>query len=351
MTLRQFRAEAIIGFGLLVALAIVLAVTGGHLVDVNNAFESTCKAARDCGSSSNPVLNVDKPLQSALPFIVIMAPALIGIFFGAPLVARELELGTFRLAWTQSVTRRRWFVVKLAVVGIIAMMIGGLATWMSDWWASPLDAASKNRFGLAQFGFHGVAPIGYAAFAFALGAVAGVLLRRTVAAMAVTVVGFAAARLVVTYWLRPNLASPVHGSIPLAAGSGLGFNVFSGGGVSLNAPYVSVPNGWVYSTAVVNKAGRVPTSQYLRHTCPALFQFPRSGGGGSVVGEPPSRAAAGPPGFQSCVSKLSATLHTVVTYQPANRFWPFQWAEMGIFFAAALALCGLAYWWLRRQYS
>ena len=57
------------------------------------------------------------------------------------------------------------------------------------------------------------------------------------------------------------------------------------------------------------------------------------------------------PGLQACVSKLSATFHTVVTHQPASRFWPFQWAEMGIFLAAALVLCGFTYWWLRRQYA
>ena len=54
--------------------------------------------------------------------------------------------------------------------------------------------------------------------------------------------------------------------------------------------------------------------------------------------------------MHACIDTLSATFHTVVTYQPADRFWPFQWAETGIFLAAALALCGLAYWWLRRQY-
>ena len=55
--------------------------------------------------------------------------------------------------------------------------------------------------------------------------------------------------------------------------------------------------------------------------------------------------------FGACVDKLSKTLHTLVTYQPGSRFWPFQWAEMGVFLAAALALCGLTYWWLRRQYA
>jgi hypothetical protein len=303
------------------------------------------------------VLNSDKALHGALPFIVAIVPALVGLFFGAPLIARELETGTFGLVWTQSVTRKRWLTAKLGLVGIVAMAIGGLLTWMADWWASPLDAVNQDRFGVANFSFHGIAPIGYAAFAFALGVTAGALLRRTVPAMAVTVAGFAAARVAVTYWVRPNLASPVRESLPLSAGSGPGFlyggsqgtmnfNAYIQSGVPtpgvgqvvLTAPQVNVPNGWVYSTTAVDKAGHAPTSHYLFQACPVLKQWSKP--------QLPSTAQ-----LQACITRLSSTLHTVVTYQPGSRFWPFQWAEMGIFLAGALALCGLTYWWLRRQYA
>jgi hypothetical protein len=358
LTLRQFRTEGIVGFGLLVALAIVLAITGPHFAHVYEAFESACRASRDCTTTPNPVHNVDKPLQGALPFIVLLAPALVGIFFGAPLVAQEIESGTFRLAWTQSVTRRRWLATKLGLVGIAAMAIGGLLTWMFDWWASPIIAIDQNRFGAASFGFYGVAPIGYAAFAFALGGTTGVLIRRTVPAMAATVAGFAAARAAVTYWVRPNLASPLRELVPLSAGTGPGFlygsrqgtmnyNVYSQSGVPtpglghvmLTAPQVSIPNGWVYSTTVVDKAGHAPSSHYLFQVCPVLKHFANQ------------QFSASTAPFQACIAALTSTFRTMVTYQPASRFWPFQWAEMGIFLAAALALCALTDWWLRRHYA
>ena len=72
-------------------------------------------------ATSSPTLLTDKHrfLQN-LSFVSSLVPALIGIFWGAPLVARELEAGTFRLAWTQSVTRTRWLAVKIAVVGLAA---------------------------------------------------------------------------------------------------------------------------------------------------------------------------------------------------------------------------------------
>lgn len=339
VTLRQFRMEAAVSFGVLAALAVVLAVTGPHLAQTNDAFQRACNAAGDCATARNPVLGVDLGLQSGLPFLVTVAPALIGIFFGATLVARELETGTFRFAWTQSVTLRRWVAVKLVLVGLAAMAVAALLTWMVDWWMSPLDAVNNNRFDLSNFGFHGVAPIGYAAFAFALGASAGVLLRRTVPAMAATLVGFIAARLAVEYRIRPHLAAPLHESLSLSSTGHFGTLVASAstGASSLAPPRITIPSDWVLSTAVVDRAGHALTRQHLVDACPAYGQRP----------DPATIQSA----HAACISKLSATFHTVVTYQPGRRFWPFQWAETGIFLAAALVLCGFTYWWLRRSHA
>ncbi len=340
LTLRQFRTQAVIAFGLLAVLAIVLAITGVHLAQVNDAFLVSCKATGDCSSSANPIFQDDPSLHTFLPLIVLVTPAVIGLFLGAPLIAGELETGTFRLAWTQSVTRRRWLAVKLGLVGLASVVIGGLLTWMVDWWQSPFDAASQNRFDPLNFGFHGVAPIGYAAFAFALGVTAGVLLRRTVAAMGATLVGFVAARVAVTAWVRPILASPLHESLSFSAAHPAVGVQAPASTFSLIPPPVKVPDGWVYSTAVVDPSGHTLTSGGLQQACPALGQLLNAG------------PAAGPPtAVHACIDKLSATYHVLVTYQPAGRFWPFQWAETGIFLVAALALCGLAYWWLRRQYA
>ena len=321
LALRQFRTEAAIGIGLLAALAIVLGITGPHLAQVSDAFQSACKPAGDCATAQNPAFEIDLPLRAFLPFIGTVAPALMGLFFGAPLIARELETGTFHLAWTQSVTRRRWLAVKLALVGSVAMLIGGLLTWMIDWWMSPIDAANQDRFDIANFGIHGVAPVGYAAFAVALGTMVGLLLRRTVPAMAATLAGFVAARLVVGYWIRPHLAAPLHKSLPLA------LSVSASTGNSSIGAGSTIPNGWVLSTSAVDKAGHAITTQSLIDRCHPTV--------------PPS------PAFHSCLSNF----HTLVTYQAGSRFWPFQWAELGIFLAAAIALCGFTYWWLRRQYA
>jgi ABC-type transport system involved in multi-copper enzyme maturation permease subunit len=76
-----------------------------------------------------------------------LAPALIGMFWGAPLVAREMEAGTFRLAWSQSVSRMRWLAVKLGVVGLAAVVTTGLLSSPSGW-RSPGPA--RGDYGVAS---------------------------------------------------------------------------------------------------------------------------------------------------------------------------------------------------------
>ena len=110
------------------------------------------------------------------------------MFWGAPLVAREFETGTFRLVWTQGVTRTRWLAAKLAIAGAAAIAAGELFTLMVAWWASPIHKANAGYTDFTAGSFHtGVAPAGYAAFGFALGVTAGLLIRRTAPATAIRV--------------------------------------------------------------------------------------------------------------------------------------------------------------------
>ncbi len=110
---------------------------------------------------------------------LLLSPRRCSASSSAPLVARELETGTFRLAWTQSVSRSRWLVVKFALVGgAVSALAGGLSL-MAAWWANPINVLNENRFSPANFGVFGIVPFGYALFAFALAATAGLLFRRT----------------------------------------------------------------------------------------------------------------------------------------------------------------------------
>ncbi len=161
-------------------------------------------------------------MQAALPPVLLVLPALIGVFWGAPLVARELETGTFRLAWTQGVTRQRWLAVKLTLAGLASMAVAGLLSLILTWWFSPIDRVQLNQLTPAMFGVRGITPIGYAAFAFALGVTAGAFIRRTIPAMAATIVVFTGVRLAFTSGCgltsSRRCGSPRRSSCPQKAG-------------------------------------------------------------------------------------------------------------------------------------
>jgi hypothetical protein len=345
---RQSRSQAVVAFAALAALATLLAITGPHLAHLyDTSGIATCKAPSNCDALKSVFLSHDKLLQNLLGPLLLAVPALLGIFWGAPLVARELETGTYRLAWTQSVSRTRWLAVKAALIGLASIAVAGLSTLMITWWSSPIDRVNMNRFTPGVFDERGIVAIGYAAFAFALGLTACALIRRTVPAMATTLVAFVGARLAVTYWIRPHLIAPSHTSAGFGSATNLGFESGGPSGVTFVAGPPRIPNAWVYSDQIVDNAGDAPTRQFL-HTfllkaCPNIGAPPRQTptGGRARIGDPAA--------FQDCITKLSAKFHETVTYQPAGRYWTFQSYETAIFLALALILTGISFWWIRRH--
>ncbi|HEY3037008.1 MAG TPA: ABC transporter permease, partial [Streptosporangiaceae bacterium] len=216
LTWRQFRIPARAALAALAVLAAALALTGPRLVHLYaSSGIATCHTHGNCDAVINAFISEARGsgLSGALYFlgigIVFAAPGLVGVFWGAPLVARELEAGTHRLVWNQSVTRTRWLAVKLGLVGLASVATAGLFSLMVTWWAAPIDKAVMNRITPSVFAARDIAPIGYAAFAFALGVAAGVLIRRTVPAMAVTLAVFAFVQIAVPLWVRPHLMTPV----------------------------------------------------------------------------------------------------------------------------------------------
>ncbi len=189
------------------SLAIVLAITGPHLVHLYDTTVATCAAHGDCSTPITAFLQNDRTLQIWLDVLVVVVPGIIGVFWGAPLVARELEAGTFRLAWTQSVTRTRWLAVKLGRRRAGQHGRRRAPQPDGDVVVQP-GRPGQHEPVHASFDQRDLVPIGYAAFAFAFGVTAGVLIRRTVPAMATTLVGFVATRLLFNHFVLPKLIAP-----------------------------------------------------------------------------------------------------------------------------------------------
>ena len=235
-----------------------------------------------------------------------MVPGILGVFWGAPLVARELEAGTYKLAWTQSVTRTRWLAVKLALVGLSTMAVAGLVSLMATWWSSPVDRVNMTVF--TSFDQRALVPMGFALFAFALGVTAGVILRRTVPAMATTLVAFVATRLLMNHYVVPRLLSPTVRSYPLGPQTIQGYGSMNGGPFNLFAGAPNLPNAWVYSTAIVDKAGHALSPAGPRTCLPDLGGEPGgTAAGRSPVDRPvPFRPRPGRPGLCRSASPRSA---------------------------------------------
>jgi hypothetical protein len=343
----QSRNQSAVAVAALLILAVIAIVTGPHLVHLYQTDVVKCSANGTCQTAKDTFLKNDKAMRDWFGILLIVVPGIIGLFWGAPLVARELETGTHRLVWTQSVTRTRWLAVKLAVVGLAGMAVAGLMSLTLTWWASPFDTVNANRFSPTMFDQRGVVVVGYTAFAFVLGVTAGVLIRRAVPAMATTLVLFVATRLAVIHWLRPHLIAPAHRVSALDPVS-TGFGSSNGGATSLFPAPPKITNAWILSTRIVDHAGRGLTHAALAHACPHLgLGRPVAGPSGG-----PDRAQA-PLGKQSalpdCVAKVATKYHLVTTYQPADRYWAFQWYELAIFIAAALILSGMCFWFVRRR--
>ena len=84
-----------------------------------------------------------------LPRFLTFLPAVIGVFVGAPLVARELESGTFRFAWTQGRGRVRWIEAKLVLLGSTLTLLALAFSWCFSWWFGPWHSI-MGRMGSGQ---------------------------------------------------------------------------------------------------------------------------------------------------------------------------------------------------------
>ena len=326
---RQFRTAAWLAVAALGLVTVLLAITGHN---VANQWTSSGAAIcqNQCGMAIHRFIGeanagMNGGLYRATAVLMYVLPVLIGMCWGAPLIARELESGTHSLAWNQSITRTRWLTTKLAVIGTASAVTTGLLTWAVTSWAHHLDHARFYRITPLMYGARGIVPIGYALFAFALGVTLGMLIRRTVPAMAATLVVYVAAVAAMPLWIRADLAPVSHVTPPL--------DVTSIANLTISAPTsmqvvggATPDNAWVLSNKTITATGQ-------------LFSWP-----------PNPQACSDFRSIDNCTNWLGTLgLRQDITYQPAGHFWPLQWAETGLFVALAIALGGFCLWWTRRR--
>jgi hypothetical protein len=316
VTWRQYRYQGALAAALLAALAVLLLVTGLHAAQVWHLALAGCAKAGSCGSLAGSNLSLGSPAVAALVVATAAVPLLPGLFWGAPMVAHELETGTHQFAWTQSVTRRHWLAVRTGWLLLGAAVLAGAVSAVVTWWSGPYNALTADAFKANRFDVTDIVPVGYAIFAMALGICAGMLLRRTLPAMAVTLAGFAALRVLTSQWLRLHYMTPVI--------------VY----YKLTAPFAPAGSYLTVSQGIVGPNGKPPV---LNYSVP------------SYNGVPIPSACQHNPNVSPLPCMAAHGYRWYLTYQPASRFWAFQGIETGIFVVLAAALLGVTFWVLNRQ--
>lgn len=343
LTWRQFRVQLLVVATVVLAAAIFLAATGPGLLD-------DYRNLADDFISSLPSHPIQMWLYRIGLILLYAVPPVIGAFWGAPLVARELESGTHRLVWGQSISRSRWLAAKVGITGFAAMAVTGLLSLAVTWWSDPIDDAINAgqdsndylpRMFPPTFAARGLVPVGYAAFAFALGVAVGLAVRRTVVGLAVTLTVVILVQVFTPVFLRPHLMAPTEQNIILTKDNVRGF-MMSGDRSNPQLKQLEVASGsvgaWKFADKTVDKSGKeVGTLPAWAVKC-----APRD----------PNGPAVSPEEQDACFQRLADEgYHQHIKYFAADKFWALQWREFGFFLALAFLLCGFSFWRIRRDLS
>ena len=285
---RQHRSQAIACLGVLAALTIYAILLGSSMRTAFSHDDLGACLARSQGTSCQAAISsftgrFGTLVNIAFWAVLLIAPGLIGVLVGAPLIASELEYGTWRLAWSQPVPRTRWLAAKLALVTGGLVVLGAAMTAVITWYRAPMDRLT-GHFLHNIYDFEGPVLTAYILCAFGFAVLAGLLIRRSIPAMIAAFIPWLAIRLVVEFVFRPHFMTPLtlhQVNCTNGCGAGLG----------------SVPQ----------ITGRI----------------------GDWV--------------------LNIGHGHGITYQPADRFWPFQFIEAGLFVALTAAALGATIWLLHRR--
>jgi hypothetical protein len=303
--------------------AVLLAAVAAYAVWTNrlmsdylrtSGLDACLDAGGDCEMLAEPFTNKFDLLINSFEWINLV-PMLIGIFWGGPLIAREVEQGTHRLVWTQSHGRGRWLAARLGVFLVGAVAVAAVITEITTWWFKPVErvqvdgAAVFGRLNPDVFDFRGIVPLAYTVFAFAVGATAGAVFKRAVPAMVATLVVYLPVKVSVQVQ-REHFQTPLTVTYPLHAD-----NPRAGKG------------DWQVTHDTVDSAGNVITRIRVPDAC---------------------RVIADQTLMRDCVAKETG-YQVVDTYHPVSRFWTFQLIESGIYLGLAAAVLTLAVWWVVRK--
>ncbi len=321
VTWRQHRLT-LAGVAALFGVAAVYLLLTGLQMHHAYAAVAACRPAGSgsCGQVAGNFLKTYAPGVGYALGLLQVIPALIGAFAAAPVLARELESGTFRYTWTQGFGRARWAVAKLVPLAVAVTAAAGAFSVLVSWYIQPIFGAGDRNGPLYPtiFDLRGVALAAWTLTAFAIGALAGVLIRRVIPAMFATLAAVGVLAYVTGAFLRRHYAAPIITTNP-----------------NMKAP------AWVISQVWI-RGGRPASLSMINQTFHAI----------DVTAVTPGLWQPGP-ATPASIDPMQYLIHhgytQLTTYQPDSRFWPFQWIESGWLLAFSLLLIAATAWLVRRR--
>lgn len=319
LTWRQQRFEAALAMvAVAVGAAVLLLTRQAMIADLNALGIPSCISGLGDGNTCSQAYQAFKDnfgSQQALLGALTYLPILVGVVLAAS-ISVEMEQGTYRLAWAQSVTRGRWTFTRVGLPLLFGLVMTGLIAGVTSWWMQPANQV-QGPLRPGSFDVQGFLPPAYMVLAFAITVAGGVLLRRTVPAVGSGIAAGAGIHLAVQTWLRPSFITPI--SYLWTSGP---------------APYTSqdwVVQGGAGASSYVyqDPTGQQLTYEQVQSLC------------GQVVGAQSKEA------WSACLQ--AHHLGELVTWQPPARFWEFQLIESALVVGIACALLLLTVWWLRSR--
>jgi hypothetical protein len=325
----RYQRSVVLAFGLLALVVIGFAIVNGVMQHHDFAQfmaapchgnESATNVPGDrCGILDVNLANAEHYSPEIRLAGYIVAP-LVGAILGLLAVGSELDNRTARLAWTQSISRTRWFAAKAGVgAAIVTVLLVPVAIVLS-WWNG--EGPPSNVFNTENFGVAGWDLVAYGLFMFALTLLIGTVIRRVGWALAAAAVIYLAIAATVPSHVRPHLVTPtVHWSAPTLATKGKAYAM---------SDYFP-QNSWLLVNGVVprNTVG-IPTWQDAFAVEPRINKCE-----GTYAQESESKYVKTE--FR-CYRKLD--VEQVAVYIPGDQFWTLQLREGLLYLVTGLVLAG-----------
>jgi len=322
LTWRQHRIELLVMGIILLLFAGVLVATGANIASESQNIGAACASQQStCLQAQGALANYISRIMESSAFyglciiLPLILPVLAGIFIGAPAVAREFEQGTYRLIWTQGISWDRWLLVKIGMLICVILCAFGILYGFFSWWSFLIPTVIQGNRNI-DFSNHfdgwGIVTIAYALFALLLGIFTGTVMRKTVPAMAITLVIFVLVRILIVNFWRPYYIPPVVVATP-----------------AYTSPQIPAGS-WIFSEDTVNRLGQSVTIDSLQVCNQLLSSNPTS---------------AEKAQNDRCI--INHGFQNKTAYQPADRFWLLQGIESSIYVLIAAILFGLTFLWIR----